>query len=250
MGYSMRLELTRVCSLNGFQLVMGLYGGHSSLFLWVFILVCFTSHLPLISDTFFFFVVCVCVYVWVFSDFTYSYFFSMGVWMCVLRFCVCVCVCVCVFVFVCGSVVWNISKKVNLATLLEVNTKAPFSIVTTPRCRGGCYSFCGLLNFTLDPYLIILSVKKAASSTIFWVFGMTRPGIESWSPGPLVNTLLIRPMAGNYFLLIICVCVYINIYTYLCMFASILCVCVCVCVCVWFGLDSSINFLSFIWSSV
>ena len=31
-GYSMRLELTHVCSLNGFQLVMGLYGGYSSLF--------------------------------------------------------------------------------------------------------------------------------------------------------------------------------------------------------------------------
>ena len=35
MGCSMRLELTRVCILNGFQLVMGLYGGHSSLFLRV-----------------------------------------------------------------------------------------------------------------------------------------------------------------------------------------------------------------------
>ena len=32
----------------------------------------------------------------------------------------------------------------------------------------------------------------AASSTIFWVFGMTRPGIEPRSPGPLANTLLIR----------------------------------------------------------
>ena len=27
MGYSMRLELTHVCSLNNFQLVMGLYRG-------------------------------------------------------------------------------------------------------------------------------------------------------------------------------------------------------------------------------
>ena len=35
MGYSMRLELTLVCSLNGFQLVMGLYGSHSTLFLRV-----------------------------------------------------------------------------------------------------------------------------------------------------------------------------------------------------------------------
>ena len=31
MGYSMRLEFTRVWSLNGFQLVMGLYSGHSFL---------------------------------------------------------------------------------------------------------------------------------------------------------------------------------------------------------------------------
>ena len=38
-------------------------------------------------------------------------------------------------------------------------------------------------------------LSKAASSTIFWVFGMTRPGTEPRSPGPLVNTLLIRPMA-------------------------------------------------------
>ena len=29
MGYSMRLELTGVCSLNGFQLVIGLHRGHS-----------------------------------------------------------------------------------------------------------------------------------------------------------------------------------------------------------------------------
>ena len=28
----------------------------------------------------------------------------------------------------------------------------------------------------------------------FLVFGMIRPGIEPWSPGPLANTLLIRPM--------------------------------------------------------
>ena len=34
-----------------------------------------------------------------------------------------------------------------------------------------------------------------ASSTIIIVFGMTRPKIETRSPVPLVNTLLIRPMA-------------------------------------------------------
>ena len=39
--------------------------------------------------------------------------------------------------------------------------------------------------------------SNVASSTIFWVFGMTRPGVEPWSPGLFVNTLLIRTMAGN-----------------------------------------------------
>ena len=34
----------------------------------------------------------------------------------------------------------------------------------------------------------------AESSTIFWVFGMTQPGIEPRSLGPLANTLLIIPM--------------------------------------------------------
>ena len=34
---------------------------------------------------------------------------------------------------------------------------------------------------------------KEVSSTIFNVFGMTRPGIEPRSPGPLANTLPIRP---------------------------------------------------------
>ena len=35
----------------------------------------------------------------------------------------------------------------------------------------------------------------AASSTIFWVFGMTRPGIEPRSLGPLANIHLIGRMS-------------------------------------------------------
>ena len=35
-----------------------------------------------------------------------------------------------------------------------------------------------------------------ASSTIFWVFGMTWPGIEPRSLRPLANTLTIMPMSG------------------------------------------------------
>ena len=58
-------------------------------------------------------------------------------------------------------ITYNIYKsKVKLATIVEGNPKAPFSIATTPMCRGGRYSFPGLLYFTLDPYLIMLSVKQ------------------------------------------------------------------------------------------
>ena len=86
-GHTLKLELTRVWVWMSVQLVMGLYRGHSSLFLrdpsllypsfvldiwYVMHLSGFGFHLQL-----FFLCVCVCV------------------WICVLRsFCVCVCVCV------------------------------------------------------------------------------------------------------------------------------------------------------------
>ena len=38
-------------------------------------------------------------------------------------------------------------------------------------------------------------LSKEALNTIFWVFGMTRPGIEPRSPGPFVNTLLITSIS-------------------------------------------------------
>ena len=37
----------------------------------------------------------------------------------------------------------------------------------------------------------MLNVKQENIKYHFWVFGMTRPGIESWFPGPLANTLTI-----------------------------------------------------------
>ena len=38
--------------------------------------------------------------------------------------------------------------------------KAPFSLATIPRCRGGHYSFPRIAPLTLDPYLIKLGVKQ------------------------------------------------------------------------------------------
>ena len=45
---------------------------------------------------------------------------------------------------------------------------------------------------TLDCWVL----SKEASSTIFYVFGMTRPRIERRSSGPFANSLTIMPMSG------------------------------------------------------
>ena len=37
--------------------------------------------------------------------------------------------------------IYSLECKVNLATIVEGDQKAPFSIATTSRCRGGRYSF-------------------------------------------------------------------------------------------------------------
>ena len=45
-------------------------------------------------------------------------------------------------------------------TFVEGNPKAPFSIATTQGVGEGTTPFLGLLYFTFDPYLIMLSVKQ------------------------------------------------------------------------------------------
>ena len=78
-----------------------------------------------------------------------------------------------------------------LATVVEGDQKAHFSIATTLRCWGRHYWTTLPLIHTL--YCWVLS--KEALSTIFKVFGMTWPGIEPRSPGPLANTLPIWQMS-------------------------------------------------------
>ena len=82
----------------------------------------------------------------------------------------------------------------NLVILVEGDTNAPFSIATTPRWRGSTTYFPGLLHFTLDPHLIVQIGEQGGIKYHFWVFDMTRPRIESCSPGLLTNTLLFRPL--------------------------------------------------------
>ena len=49
---------------------------------------------------------------------------------------------------------------IKLATLVEGDPKASFSIAITPRCREGCYSFPWIAPLYFDPHLIMLSVKQ------------------------------------------------------------------------------------------
>ena len=67
-----------------------------------------------------------------------------------------------------------------MATVVESDLKAPFSIATTQRCCEGRHC-------THDPYLIMPSAKLGGIKYHFWVFGMTQPGIEPRFPMPLTK---------------------------------------------------------------
>ena len=54
-----------------------------------------------------------------------------------------------------------------MATDVEGDPKVPFSIATTPRFRGRCYSFPWIAPLYLDPYLIMLSVKQGSTKSYF-----------------------------------------------------------------------------------
>ena len=81
-------------------------------------------------------------------------------------------------------------KQVNLATLVEGEPKAPFSIILKQCIEEGTTPFPGLLYFTLDTYLTKLRVNQGGIKYHFGVFGMTRPRIEPLSPGLLTNMRL------------------------------------------------------------
>ena len=51
--------------------------------------------------------------------------------------------------------------------------------MVTQSVGEGATPFPGLVHFTLDPYIIMLSIKQGGIKYHFWVFGMTRPGIEN-----------------------------------------------------------------------
>ena len=69
---------------------------------------------------------------------------------------------------------------IKLVTAVEDDPKAPYSIVTTLRCRWGRYFF-PLYSWSV-PYNTECWARRHQVPA-FWVFGMTRPGIEPLSTG-------------------------------------------------------------------
>ena len=61
----------------------------------------------------------------------------------------------------CTGLITRLIREVKTSTtVVRSDPKAPFSIATPLRCRGGHYSFSWIvLPFTLDTYLIMLNVK-------------------------------------------------------------------------------------------
>ena len=78
-------------------------------------------------------------------------------------------------------------------TVVEGDPKTPFSIAINPKCKGRYYFFPGTTPLTLDPYLIILSVKQRHQVPFKRVFDMTHSRIEPRSLRPLANVLTIMP---------------------------------------------------------
>ena len=94
-------------------------------------------------------------------------------------------------------------KQIKLATVVEGDLKA-VSISQLPHrdVRESATPFPGLFLLTLDAYFIMLSVKQVGIKYHFFesLVGMTRPGIELWSPGLLMNTQSTSPIKLIYFL--------------------------------------------------
>ena len=93
-------------------------------------------------------------------------------------------------------------KQLNLSILVVGDLKAPFSIATTLRCRGGRYSFPRLLHLTLDAYLLMLSIRQGGikyhflslwyESTLVWT-----PVSRTIGEHPWPNEWSVRQLSGR-----------------------------------------------------
>ena len=154
--------------------------------------------------------VCVCMYIYI-----YIYIYThTHIYMCVCV-CVCVCVYVCIYIYIYISKVGDRSRGRLEGFLFNSYYTEVYGFAQLPSLD------CSTLPSIRTLYCWVLS--KEVSSTVFKVFGMTRPGIEPRSPKSLANTLPI---------VCVCVCVCERERERLCV-----CVKVCVCVCVYMCIE-------------
>ena len=91
---------------------------------------------------------------------------------------------------------------VRLATVVEGDSKAPFSLATTPRWKGGCNSFPWIAPLILDTFLIMMSVKQGGIKYHF--SSLWYDSTWDWTP-----------VSQELSLYHLCVHIYIYIYIYI-----------------------------------
>ena len=85
--------------------------------------------------------------------------------------------------------------KKKLVTVFKGNPEAPFSVATTRGVRKGDTPFPGLLHFTLDTYIVMLSVKQVGIKYHFLSLWYDSTWDGTQVSGPLANTLPTRAMS-------------------------------------------------------
>ena len=113
--------------------------------------------------------------------------------------------------------------KVKLATVVEGDPKAPFSLATIRGVREDTTPFPGLLYFTLDTYLIMLNVKQGGikhhffESLVWFNLGLNPSLLDHWW-----TLYPLRQWTGYYIYMYICECAHTNT-IYVC---ESICICI------------------------
>ena len=92
----------------------------------------------------------------------------------------------------------------------------------------GTTPFPELLHFTLDPYLIILSVKQGGIKYHF--SSLWKDSTWDWTPVIYIFVCVCASIYLYIYIYIICLCVHLYIYVYIYIYMSVI---MCVWICVW-----------------
>ena len=114
-----------------------------------------------------------------------------------------------IYIYMLDSYIWSETEMTGVYTILCKTFYSYISVYLSmfwydiyPICRiwplhtrANAHTHIHTHTLPLIPTLYCWVLNMEALSTILWVFGMTRPGIEPRSPGSLLNSLTIMPMS-------------------------------------------------------